>query len=79
MTLKAAAAGLPLGGGKAVIVGDPARLRSPAVLWEAYAEVIDLLGGTFHTAEDVGTTVADMADLRARTRFVLGLAEARDG
>ena len=40
--MKAAAAGLPVGGGKAVIVGDPAQLRSPA-LWRAYAEVIDLL------------------------------------
>lgn len=73
MTLKAAAAGLPIGGGKAVIVGDPARLAGPA-LWRAYAEVIDLLGGAYHTAEDVGTSVADMAALRAFTPYVLGVA-----
>ena len=76
MTLKAAAAGLPVGGGKAVIAGDPARLRSPA-LWRAYAEVIDLFGGAYYTAEDVGTTVADMAALRRHTPYVLGLAGRR--
>jgi len=78
MTLKAAAAGLPLGGGKAVIVGDPARLGSPE-LWRAYAEVVDLFGGRYHTAEDVGTTVADMAALRAHTPYVLGLPCASAG
>jgi len=72
MTLKAAAAGLDLGGGKAVILGDPDRLRCPE-LWRAYAEVVDLFGGWYHTAEDVGTTPADMAALRAHTPFVLGL------
>ena len=78
MTLKAAAAGLHLGGGKAVIIGEPARLRSPA-LWRAYAQVIDALEGSYYTAEDVGTTVADMEALRARTPYVLGLAESREG
>jgi glutamate dehydrogenase/leucine dehydrogenase len=78
MTLKAAAAGLALGGGKAVILGDPDRLRSPA-LWRAYAEVVDLFGGRYHTAEDVGTTPADMAALRAHTPFVLGLPDGRGG
>jgi leucine dehydrogenase len=72
MTLKAAAAGLDLGGGKAVILGDPERLRSPE-LWRAYAEVVSLFGGWYHTAEDVGTTPADMAALRAHTPYVLGL------
>ncbi len=78
MTLKAAAAGLPVGGGKAVIVGDPARLRSPA-LWRAYARVIDLLDGAYYTAEDVGTTVADMAALRRHTPYVLGLPDGPVG
>lgn len=72
MTLKAAVAGLDLGGGKAVILGDPDRLRCPE-LWRAYAEVVDLFGGGYHTAEDVGTTPADMAALRAHTPYVLGL------
>src|SRR5690606_11856709 len=66
MTLKAAAAGLALGGGKAVIIGDPARLGSPA-LWRAYARVLDHLAPDYFTAEDVGTTPADMAALRALT------------
>ena len=78
MTLKAAAAGLQVGGGKAVIAGDPARLRSRA-LWRAYARVIDLFGGAYHTAEDVGTTAADMTALRRHTPYVLGLPDARDG
>jgi len=73
MTLKAAAAGLALGGGKAVIVGDPRR-RGPG-LWRAYARVLDHLGGAYYTAEDVGTTVADMAALRAHTPQVLGVSE----
>jgi glutamate dehydrogenase/leucine dehydrogenase len=72
MALKAAAAGLPVGGGKAVIAGDPGRLRGPR-LWRAYGEVIDLFEGAFYTAEDVGTTVADMATLRRHTPYVLGL------
>jgi len=78
MTLKAAAAGLALGGGKAVIVGDPAQLRSPA-LWRAYAEVVDLFGGAYLTAEDVGTTVADMSALRDHTPHVLGVPAACPG
>jgi glutamate dehydrogenase/leucine dehydrogenase len=78
MTLKAAAAGLSVGGGKAVIVGDPARLASPA-LWSAYAEVVNLLDGAYHTAEDVGTTVADMAALARDTPYVLGLPDGGCG
>jgi valine dehydrogenase (NAD+) len=75
MTLKAAAAGLPLGGGKAVILGDPERLRSPE-LWRAYAELVDRFAGSYRTAEDVGTTPADMAQVRAHTPYVLGLPGA---
>lgn len=74
MTLKAAAAGLALGGGKAVIVGDPARLAGPA-LWRAYAAVVDLLGGSYYTAEDVGTGVADMLAVRRHTPYVLGAVD----
>lgn len=71
MTLKAAAAGLDLGGGKAVIVGDPA-LAGPD-LWAAYGRMVDRLGGAYITAEDVGTTVADMVEVRRHTRWVTGL------
>jgi leucine dehydrogenase len=72
MTLKAAAAGLHLGGGKAVILGDPDRIGSEA-LFEAYGRVVDSLGGRYITAEDVGTTVEDMAVVARRTRHVKGL------
>lgn len=72
MTLKAAAAGLDLGGGKGVVIGDPARLRSPA-LWRAYGTLVDRLGGTYVTAEDVGTTVADLVEVARHTSWVCGL------
>jgi glutamate dehydrogenase/leucine dehydrogenase len=72
MTLKAAAAGLDLGGGKAVILGDPDHIGSEA-LFEAYGRVVDSLGGRYITAEDVGTTVEDMAVVARRTRYVKGL------
>jgi leucine dehydrogenase len=78
MTLKAAAAGLALGGGKAVIVGDPRRPRHPG-LWRAYARVLDHVGGDYFTAEDVGTSAADMAALRRWTPQVLGVAEPGSG
>ena len=77
MTMKAAVAGLPLGGGKAVIVGDPREAARPR-LWEAYARVIDHLGGSYLAAEDVGTGVADMVELRRHTPHVIGLPQGPD-
>src|SRR5438309_10055673 len=58
MTYKAAAAGLDLGGGKAVIIGDPKRVKTEELL-RAYGRFIDSLGGRYVTAEAVGTTGAD--------------------
>lgn len=72
MTLKAAAAGLDLGGGKGVVLGDPARLRSPG-LWAAYGALVDRLSGLYTTAEDVGTTVDDLGEVARHTRWVAGL------
>ena len=60
MTYKNAAAGLPLGGGKSVIVGDPATLKSPELL-AAFGRAIEELGGRYWTAEDMGMSPADMA------------------
>ncbi len=54
MTYKAAAAGLDLGGGKAVIFGDPKRIKSEALL-RAHGRFVESLGGRYITAEDVGT------------------------
>ena len=71
MTYKHAVAGLDTGGGKAVIIGDPATDWSPALI-EAYARFVDGLGGRYLTAEDVGTTQADMDVIRQITPYVTG-------
>jgi valine dehydrogenase (NAD+) len=71
MTLKASAAGLDLGGGKAVIIDD-GDAESRAARLEAAAGVIDDLDGAYVTAEDIGTTPADMDLLAEHTRYVVG-------
>ncbi len=78
MTYKAAAAGLDLGGGKAVIIGDPATDKSELLL-RAYARIVDSLGGRYITAEDVGTTTADVDVMRRETRWALGSSIAEGG
>jgi leucine dehydrogenase len=78
MTLKSAAAGLDLGGGKAVIIGDPATMKTPELL-TALAKVLDLLDGQYYTAEDVGTSTADMDFLRSLTPYALGVSSERGG
>ncbi len=78
MTLKNAMAGLPLGGGKSVIIADPARAKSPALL-RAMGRAIDRLGGLYVTAEDVGTSVADMVEIRKETGHVIGLPVSAGG
>ncbi len=78
MTYKAACAGLPQGGGKAVIIGDPAQLASDA-LFRAYGRFIDGLSGRYITAEDVGTTVANMEVVATQTTHVRGLDRAHGG
>ncbi|NNC74639.1 MAG: Glu/Leu/Phe/Val dehydrogenase [Acidimicrobiia bacterium] len=72
MTYKSAAAGLDLGGGKAVIIGDPRTDKTERML-RAYARVIDSLGGRYVTAEDVGTTTDDMITISRETKHVSGL------
>ena len=72
MTFKQALAGLPFGGGKSVIIGDPKALKSDA-LWHAFGRAVDGLGGLYVCAEDVGTTPADMALIRRATPHVAGL------
>jgi glutamate dehydrogenase/leucine dehydrogenase len=78
MTYKAAAAGLDLGGGKAVIFGDPTRDKTEPLL-RAYGRYVDALGGRYLTAEDVGTTQADMDLVRRETRFVTGVSRELGG
>ena len=71
MTYKNAAAGLDLGGGKAVLLGDPRTDRTVGLL-EAYGRAVHRLGGAYLTAEDVGTTQADMDVLKSVTPYVTG-------
>ena len=78
MTYKAAAAGLPLGGGKAVIVGDPFKNKSER-LFRAYGEFVQRMNGLFYTGEDVGTDTSDMDIVRKTTRFVGGVSPEHGG
>ena len=78
MTYKSAAAGLDLGGGKAVVIGDPAKVKTE-VLLRTYARFVDAVGGRYITAEDVGTTQADMDLIRRETTFVTGVSRSLGG
>ena len=78
MTYKNACAGLDHGGGKGVILGDPAALRSDA-LFRAYGRVVASLGGRYITACDVGTKPPDMAVIRRETPWVTGMDVADGG
>lgn len=72
MTYKAAMAGLRLGGGKSVIIGDPKTDKTKELLL-AFGRFVDQLNGRYITAEDVGTTVADMDTIRSMTLHVSGV------
>ncbi|MGE0528395.1 MAG: Glu/Leu/Phe/Val dehydrogenase dimerization domain-containing protein [Bdellovibrionales bacterium] len=72
MTYKASAAGLNLGGGKAVIIGDPKKDKSEA-LFRTFGAYVNSLNGKYITAEDVGTTVHDMAYVFMETPYVTGI------
>jgi leucine dehydrogenase len=78
MSYKNAMAGLPLGGGKAVILADAQRTKTPAML-AAFGDAVEALGGRYITAEDVGMTEADMLAIAQRTAHVTGLPAASEG
>ncbi|MGH8461126.1 MAG: Glu/Leu/Phe/Val dehydrogenase dimerization domain-containing protein [Stenotrophobium sp.] len=75
MTYKAALAGLPQGGGKSVIIGDPRNGKTPQLM-QAMGRFVDTLNGAYIVAEDSGTSVADMREMARYTRHVGGLADA---
>jgi len=75
MSYKNAMAGLPFGGGKAVIIGDARTAKTPE-LFAAFGRMVDSLRGRYVTAEDVGTTTADMAHVERVTKYVSGLGRA---
>lgn len=76
MTYKSAIAGLPLGGGKAVILGDARTAKTPALM-RAFGQCVNRLGGAYYTAEDVGTNVEDMRQIAQGTKFVAGLTDGK--
>jgi valine dehydrogenase (NAD+) len=78
MAYKNALAGLDLGGGKAVIWGDPEQIKSEALL-RAYGRFVQTLRGRYYTACDVGTYVADMDVIARETRFVTGRSVEHGG
>ena len=78
MSYKNAVAGLPHGGGKAVIIGDPARDKTPELL-RAYGRFVQTLGGRYVTACDVGTFVADLDIVGETTAFATGRSLERGG
>ncbi len=78
MTYKNAAAGLNIGGGKAVIIGDSRKDKSEA-LFRAFGQYVESLGGRYITAEDVGTCVEDMEAIKMETSYVTGLSKEEGG
>jgi leucine dehydrogenase len=78
MTYKAAVSGLNLGGGKAVIIGDPKTDKSEA-LFRCYGRFIESLNGRYITAEDVNVTVDDIDQIYTETNYVCGVAKSHGG
>ena len=76
MSYKNAMAGLPLGGGKTVILANEERTKTPELL-AAFGEAVDSLGGRYVTAEDVGMSVTDMIEVARHTKYVAGLPAAQ--
>jgi leucine dehydrogenase len=72
MSYKNAMAGLPLGGGKSVLLAPESRQKTPDML-HAFGKAVEHLGGRYVTAEDVGMSVADMIEVARSTKFVAGL------
>lgn len=76
MTYKNAAADLPLGGGKAVIIGDPVTDKTPALM-RSFGRFINHFAGDYYTAEDVGMSPGDLEISATETRYVAGLESGR--
>ena len=78
MTYKAAIAGLNLGGGKAVIIGN-SKTQKTENLFRSFGRFVEGLGGRYITAEDVGTSIRDMEHVRMETDYVTGISQALGG
>ena len=78
MTYKSAAAGLPFGGGKGVIMADPRKDKTEALM-RAFGRFVDTLGGRYLTTEDVGMSLLDLEWIAQETEYVTGLPLSRGG
>lgn len=78
MTLKNSIAGLNLGGGKAVIIGEASKLKNEALM-RKFGRFVNSLGGKYWTAEDVNMSTMDMEYIRMETPYVTGMPESRGG
>jgi leucine dehydrogenase len=78
MTYKAAITGLPLGGGKSVIIGDAKKIKNSELMKEM-GRCVETFGGRYIVAEDVGTTVEDMNNINTQTQSVVGVAHDGQG
>lgn len=78
MTYKAAITGLPLGGGKSVIIGDAKKVKTPEMM-RAMGRAVEAMGGRYIVAEDVGTTVDDMNQINVNTKSVVGVSHDGHG
>ncbi|TPN85394.1 Leu/Phe/Val dehydrogenase [Aquimarina algicola] len=78
MTYKSAITGLDLGGGKAVIIGDPKKIKTPELM-KRFGKFVHTLGGKYYTAEDVGMETSDMDTVREVTPYVTGISESKGG
>ena len=78
MTYKNSAAGLPLGGGKTVVIGDP-RTQKSELMFRALGRFVESLGGRYLAAEDVGTSTADAEIVARETRYITGLPVEKGG
>jgi leucine dehydrogenase len=78
MSYKNAIADLEMGGGKSVIIGDSKTQKTPE-LFQAFGRAVHTLGGSYYSAEDVGVSVADIAEARKTTPYVVGLSGGKEG
>lgn len=79
MTYKSALAGLPLGGGKSIIIADPTIMEGREALLQKFGECLNALSGRYITAEDMGTSVRDIMAIRAKSKYVVGTDPAKGG
>jgi leucine dehydrogenase len=78
MTYKSAITGLPLGGGKSVIIGDSRKIKTPELM-KAMGRAVDAFAGRYIIAEDVGTTVDDLNQIATQTKHAVGVSHGGHG